>query len=440
VAADPTGRSRLTRTARPVLAVLLDGAHVGVIYRAGNQRLTFVYEEAWRESSHAFPLSVSMPLVAREHRHRAITNYLWGLLPDNADVLESWAKQHRVSRWDVVELLEQVGEDVAGAAQFCRPDRVAHLIDDPGTARKSDVSWLTTKQVAARLRHLRENPGSGRARGDHGQFSLAGQQPKTALFRSDAGRWAVPGRMVPTTHILKPPVSPYPNIAVNEVLCAGIASELGLDAMRSQLTRFDDELAVVIPRYDREWRGGRLHRLHQEDFCQATANPPTRRYETNGGPGVADIVGLLRSYSVDATRDVARFVDANIFAWLTGGTDAHAKNYSLMLGPRRARLAPLYDLISALPYPTLTPALAMSIGGERRIAQIRAKHWKQLARDLALPPDDVIARIRALSGGVASAVERALPNVGDLDRETFHAAGRIGLQIAEHAVQRAASI
>jgi len=40
-----------------------------------------------------------------------------------------------------------------------------------------------------------------------------------------------------------------------------------------------------------------------------------------------------------------------IFNFLIGGTDAHAKNVSLLIAGRgQVRLAPCYDLISILPY------------------------------------------------------------------------------------------
>jgi hypothetical protein len=42
------------------------------------------------------------------------------------------------------------------------------------------------------------------------------------------------------------------------------------------------------------------------------------------------------------------FADALIWNWLIAGTDAHAKNYSVLLAGNDIRLAPLYDMSSAL--------------------------------------------------------------------------------------------
>ena len=65
-----------------------------------------------------------------------------------------------------------------------------------------------------------------------------------------------------------------------------------------------------------------------------------------------------------------RFADALIWNWLIAGTDAHAKNYSLLLAGAQVRLAPLYDVASALPYPDLHVRrlrFAMKIGGDYRV-------------------------------------------------------------------------
>lgn len=76
-----------------------------------------------------------------------------------------------------------------------------------------------------------------------------------------------------------------------------------------------------------------------------------------------------------------RFVDALALNWLIAGTDAHAKNYSLLLAGSQVRLAPLYDVASILPYDidVLGQELAMKIGGEYRLKVIGARNWQNWA-------------------------------------------------------------
>lgn len=92
-----------------------------------------------------------------------------------------------------------------------------------------------------------------------------------------------------------------------------------------------------------------------------------------GGSSAPDIIRLLQSTGAEARGNVARFLQMLFFNYLIAATDAHAKNYSLMLEPGGAhRLAPLYDVASIAPYVAgdewrnNPPKLAMSIGGENR--------------------------------------------------------------------------
>ena len=69
------------------LIVLLADREVGRVRRDQRGRLKFIYDEVWRETRGAYPLSLSMPLAASEHPHDVIDAFIWGLLPDNEFVL-----------------------------------------------------------------------------------------------------------------------------------------------------------------------------------------------------------------------------------------------------------------------------------------------------------------------------------------------------------------
>jgi serine/threonine-protein kinase HipA len=143
-------------------------------------------------------------------------------------------------------------------------------------------------------------------------------------------------------------------------------------------------------------------RLHQEDLCQALGLPPTSKYQSEGGPTPRRIVELLREHSSNPVADVQAFMDGMIFNWLIAGTDAHAKNYSLLhAAGGRVRLAPLYDLATALLYPDLDPLrikLAMRIGREYRVRDIGRPQWIDCALELGSEPDRVIDRAVGLAG------------------------------------------
>lgn len=396
------------------LSVLLSNRVVGRVIQDDRGKLSFTYDEAWRDVRGSYPLSLSMPLAALEHRHDEISAYLWGLLPDNELVLDRWAKRFRVSARNPFALIANVGEDCAGAVQFVRPERLEAVLN----REVGDVAWLEEAEIAARIRQLREDQSAWRRPSDTGQFSLAGAQPKTALLLQD-GRWGIPSGRTPTTHILKPPSTDFDGYAENEHFCMALARALGLPAASSTVMRFENEVVFVVERYDRQATDGGVIRIHQEDMCQALGVPPTHRYENEGGPGVAQIVGLLREHSRAPGDDVQTFLDAVALNWLIGGTDAHAKNYSILIGAAgRIRLAPLYDVASILPYDDFDPMrakLAMKLGGRYRLRDISARSWERVADELGLARNSTLQRVLAMA--------EALPAAADGVRRDMHEAG-----------------
>jgi serine/threonine-protein kinase HipA len=383
--------------AESALVVVMGGRTVGVVTQRSG-RLELVYDDAWRDDASATPLSLSLPLARRVHGDAVVRPFLWGLLPDSDQVIERWARTYQVSPRNPFALLRHVGEDCAGAAQFVEPDRVEAL-----RAGDGGVEWLDDDGVAARIGALRSDPTAWHA-ATTGQFSLAGAQAKTALHLDAAtGRWGDPWGIVPTTHILKPAVTGFDDHDLNEHLCLQAARQLGLRAARSSLASFGHERAVVIERYDRTGSPGTVVRVHQEDLCQALGVAPTSKYENEGGPTAEQIARLLRREVRPraAANDAVRlFADALAFNWIIAGTDAHAKNYSVLLAGDAVRLAPLYDIASALPYDDMyVPKLrlAMRVGGEYRLDRIGRRHWCRLASAVGLDVDALVERIDHLA-------------------------------------------
>jgi serine/threonine-protein kinase HipA len=376
-------------------------------------QLSFRYADAWLEGNNwHFPLSLSMPLANPEHGNRVVNSYLSNLLPDNADILRAWRLRYGLHSHSPFTLLEHVGEDCAGAIQYVRPDRLGAVLARVPPA----VQWLSEREIGERLRELARDRSAWRHEGDVGQFSLSGAQPKTALLR-DGRRWGIPSGRAPTTHILKPPSDQFPGHAENEHFCLMLARQLGLNTAISEVREFDGAVAIVIERFDRVARGNEILRLHAEDCCQALGIPPERKYENEGGPGAAAIADLLRNTSTATTEDVTAFADALLFNWLIAGTDAHAKNYSLLIGVQgHVRLAPLYDIASLLAYDHIdlrASKLAMRVGRHYRLDTIQARHWNDAARALGLPADALMQRLRDMTAalpdaiaGVSRAVER----------------------------------
>jgi len=402
-----------------ILHVLLNTIEVGVVERRG-ARLKFIYKQSWREDADAYPISLSMPLAASEHKHSVIEPFIWGLLPDNERTLDRWAKQFQISARNPFALIAAVGEDSPGAIQFIKPEKLEELISD----KVPSIDWLTEEQIARRLQSTLDDASSGRTAADNGQFSLAGAQPKTALLRYGK-KWGIPSGRLGTNTILKPPSKDFDGHAENEHFCLRLANILELKAATSEVLHFEGQAVIVVQRYDRITRndeGGNLEiaRIHQEDMCQALGVGPDKKYQNEGGPSAVDIIRLINDsisqqqplragQHLDSgmVSDMWRFIDALIYNWIIGGTDAHAKNYSFLIGSENyVRLAPLYDIASAYGYPNIAPQrmkLAMKVARKYKVEDIVLHHWIEWAREAKVNPDILVERIKSLAQKIPEA-------------------------------------
>lgn len=371
----------------------------------------FTYEESWRTDLASTPLSLSMPLAGASYTNRVVDVYLRGLLPDNEAVLERWGREFGASVASPVGLLAHVGEDIPGAMQIVRPDRLEAVLTG-----RDRVEWMDDEDVAALLRGVRSDQTAWHGSDGEGRWSLAGMQAKIALLHAD-GRWGRPYGRRPTTHILKPAIAGLNDHDLNEHLCLSAASALGLRAAFTEVVEFAGERAIVVERYDRITRGRTVTRVHQEDLCQALSVPPRRKYQAEGGPGPADIAALLRARipRPDNETAIAAFVDALILNWIIGAPDAHAKNYSVLLAGRQIRLAPLYDVASALPYPDVYAPkvkMAMKIGSSYSIGLVARRAWQELAASVGMDPSTVVDRAIDLSRRAPDAFATAAAQPG----------------------------
>lgn len=377
------------------LVVTVADAFAGTVTQRPNGNFRFDYNSDYAADQNSIPLSFSMPPTKRAHGTRAISNWMWGMLPDNEVTLNRWAQRHQVSARNPFALLAAMGEDCPGAVQLAPPG-----FDFSG---RGSVQWISAKNLEERVHALLQDPGAGRLSNDTGQFSLAGAQSKTALYRAEK-RWGVPRGRTPTTHIIKPEGPRFAGLATNEHFCLELARAAGLPSVRTEVQKFDGVSAIIVERFDRyrDKRDSLVKRIHQEDCCQALGVHPNTKYQSEGGPGLPEIMHLLRSTkSPEVDRD--RFMRAQVFNFLIGGTDAHAKNYSIIYEPGGAfRLTPLYDVISFLPYQQRRSQLklAMTIGGRREVDEIRLRHWERAAERCRYSAERLVAHVREMTASL----------------------------------------
>lgn len=361
------------------LVVILNGSIAGILAQDDQGLTSFRYDENYAGP----PLSLSMPLSNRTFRHKAVLPYLFGLLPDDERQRRAIAREYGVRPNNPVALLGHIGLDCPGSVQFCQKGQVDAVLSRAGAYHRLDEA-----SIAQRLRMLREDGDSTWA-GKQESWSLGGNQGKFALALCE-GSWCECLGSAPTTHIFKNGVAGFKFQALNEYVCMKTAARCGVATAPVSYRLFEDEPALIVERYDRiVTSDGRVMRIHQEDLCQALGVMPAEKYTADGGPTTHDIVRLL-STTDQADYNLRAFTKALFFNYLIGAPDAHAKNYSLLLGiGRDALLSRMYDVASGLAYESLRRhgRLAMSIGGENR--------WGRVGRD-------AVARYARLTAAVGT--------------------------------------
>ena len=398
----------------PDLVVFIESRRAGEIESGPGGSARFSYDGEYLRGAGNTPLSLSAPLG---HEDYDIGRWLDGLLPDNIAVRRRWADRNGAASARPVDLLgTEVGLDCAGAVQFCRPGNEASL-----DSRGGGLEPQSEHDVAEWIRRARRDWSAWEGLGSSGQFSLAGAQAKCAVHW-DGSQWCAPYGDTPTTHILKPGVEGYTDAEVVEHVCLTAARHLGLESAETQLLRFEAERALAVTRFDRVHQGGALHRRHNEDLCQALGLDPEQKYQIDGGPGPRQVAELLLQESSDRRADRWRFCEALIFNWAIAAPDAHAKNYSLALDGPAVRLAPLYDVVSFLPYAQGDPrniSTAMAAGDDRTWrASSDPQAWARLAEAMSLDTGAVVDRAAELTRLTPRVISDAIDSLPARERRS----------------------
>ncbi|WP_347311657.1 HipA domain-containing protein [Defluviimonas sp. SAOS-178_SWC] len=370
------------RSKSVALAIYLNGRRVGTLLREPDEAIAFTYHDDWLSWDHAFPVSLSLPLRPERQYGSHVVAVFDNLLPDNDKLRKTVAARMAADGTDPHSLLAAIGRDCVGAMQFV-PDG-----EDPRDPFRLDSAPIDDGAIEALLNDLEAHP-LGLDPDQAFRISIAGAQEKTALLRRDDA-WHIPHGLTPTTHILKKRMGTVQHSIdmttslENEFLCLRLAAAFGFDVNHAWIERFGETDALVIERFDRTLaRDGRMLRRPQEDFCQALGVPSHLKNEQDGGPGIAASLDLLQG-SVTPMPDRATFFAAQIFFWMIGATDGHAKNFSIFLDTGGFRMTPLYDIMSAEPAFSTGQIrhqqmqLAMAVSGKSRyyrIDQIHPRHF-----------------------------------------------------------------
>lgn len=380
--------------------------------------LDFEYASGWLERQDAFPLSV-IALQAGRVTSPQVQAFFENLLPEG-ELRLYLAEQRKAST--LFSLLLAVAGDTAGAFVMLPQGQT------PEAPAYEPTTWEalanTVKNMSAAAIQLQ---------GDDTRISLAGAQDKASIAIFDGKTPLLPKGSAPSTHILKPDIRRLAKVrasAANEAIIMRTAAHCGLNTAKvfyEPLTH-----ACIVERFDRFSRAdGTLGRLIQYDFCQITGTGSERKYEKEGGPGVAQCAQTIRQYSARAAVDLQAFVQWIFFNIYTGNNDSHAKNLSVYERPGEGvRLTPFYDLMCTRIYPGLSKEFAFNIGGARLPGDMGKAQVEGLAAQIGMGPKYLQSVARSLAAKVPEAIDKATQEIyPDLSRSEQAFADKLSREV-----------
>ena len=385
----------------------------------------FTYDPSWIALRGAFPLSITMPL--RSERIASDTFLPWAanLLPES-EQLRTLGQLLGMARGDVIGLLSAIGGDTAGALSIGQPGRTA------------SVQWRQIDEPKDLEELIEELPSKPFLVGEEGvSMSLAGVQSKLAVAVAQTGRVCIPMNGSPSTHILKPDAPRFEGSVQNEAFCLTLARRMKIAAPSVTTGQAGKRTYLLVKRFDRTEVSGRWRRLHQEDYCQALGKPPSAKYEANQtgirGPALKDMFELTRRHMPPI--DIVHLLEMVVVNVLACNTDAHAKNYAIIIRGNGASIAPMYDVMCGEVWNDVTRNLAQKIAGKSRGDHLNAGDWQQFARECGLNPRQVLDRVGTLAKSALAEAEAAASEVAAIPAGTHQV-----LDLTREAVERRARI
>lgn len=385
------------------LIAYMNGELVGTLEKHNNGAHTFQYDKSWLTNAVTRPLSLSLKLQLPVITSDAVINYFDNLLPDSPQVRDRIVARYKTSSKQPFDLLKEIGKDSVGAIALLPPEL-------PYKKEPLNYEVLDDKKLETVLSAYKSDIPLGMLEEEEDfRISVAGAQEKTALLFVDE-QWCIPKGNTPTTHIIKLPIGEIQQANAtldlkdsveNEYLCIELARALGFAVPSVKIIQTDNIKALAVERFDRRWAKDRagLLRLPQEDICQVFGMPSSIKYESQGGPSIAQIMELLMGSS-NALEDRYNFMRFQVFQWLIGATDGHAKNFSIYIDKGGSyRLTPFYDILSAYPLLggkglnirklKLAMGLKATKGKKYEISKILPRHFLETAKAVSFNQDSM---------------------------------------------------
>ena len=397
---------------------------VGTIKGTHPQDARFQYSEDYMDSRSSVPVSISLPFQKKPFSNIQTEYFFGGLLPEGF-VRKQVAMQSHKQTGDYTGMLSILGSECIGAIRIAE-----HGTEAPEPAYVP----LTHEDVAALAK---EGTLESVDLVIKSHLSLTGASGKVGLYYDKQNkRWYLPVGDAPSTHIVKQSHVRLGSIVLNEQLSLMTARRLGLEVPDSFIISeggfTDDKVLLATERYDRIFPDGRRTRMisglprpvrmHQEDFGECLGITDRYgiynqyKYEEPGQDYLVDMFRILKDHSSEPIHDQLKLWDIAVFDFLTGNTDNHIKNLSLLYTTdlKSMRLAPAYDIVSTCIYPGSTENMAFNIGGDYDINQINRDSFRREAEKLNLNSRILLERFDRLAEDFDRAITDTASELEDM--------------------------
>jgi serine/threonine-protein kinase HipA len=197
------------------------------------------------------------------------------------------------------------------------------------------------------------------------QITIPGVQPKLSLHITSDEKDGLTKRFTIVdlwgNYILKPPTQNYQQLPEVEDLTMHLAEVAKIKVVPHSLIRMQSgSLAYITKRIDRV----KGKKLAMEDMCQLTERLTENKYLGS----YEQVAKTIQKYATNPGLDVVNFFELVLFCWITGNTDMHLKNFSLIKQPGIGMtFSPAYDLVATtLVNPADKEELALTLNAKKR--------------------------------------------------------------------------
>lgn len=229
-------------------------------------------------------------------------------------------------------------------------------------------------------------------------MTVPGVQKKLSLHLSDeeSSRLTLVGH--PAGYILKPQTEEFRQLPEAEDLVMDIADLMGVRTVAHGLMELNGAYAYITKRADRA--DGQVYAM--EDFCQISERLTQDKYRGS----YERCAGIIRHHSTRMGFDLSEFFLRLLVCFITGNSDMHLKNFSLIEqtpGGRDYVLSPAYDLLPVnVIMPEDTEEVALTLNGKK--SNLTGNDFLSLAETIRLNEKSA----RHMMELVAAKVEEAI--------------------------------